>query len=135
VTVQLALLLVVASLLAFSSNVEASPPFSVALSSVANHGTASSSPRYLTSKQETSQLPAAQAVKSPSLPSPFLVVAWILGLVAFFGALLSFFLRRHRGSRGSDNKVVERFWAIDLSQCRLTVHSKKPVRIPILCIL
>ena len=48
-----------------------------------------------------------------SLPSPFVVAAFIVGLVAVFGALLSFYWGRHRGKQVSRGRVGERFWAID----------------------
>ncbi len=55
----------------------------------------------------------ALSAKSSSLPSPLIVAAWIVGLVAVFGALLSLILRRRRTSHAEPKRVGERFWAID----------------------
>jgi len=64
-------------------------------------------------QQSISHSEAASAVK-PSLPSPFLVAAAIVGLVALFGGLLSLYFGRHRGGKPArTGVVVERFWAID----------------------
>ena len=52
------------------------------------------------------------SVKS-SMPSPFTVAAWIVGLVAVFGALLSLFLRGRHSGQPEEKRVGERFWAID----------------------
>ena len=61
-----------------------------------------------------SQPQDAPSVKSSSLPSPLTVAAWIIGLVAVFGALFSFCLRGRRTSQTGNKRVGERFWAIDL---------------------
>ena len=53
-------------------------------------------------------------VANSSQPSPLLVAAFIVGLVAVFGALLSFYWGRRRGRQDHRGRVVERFWAIDL---------------------
>ncbi|MGA2683024.1 MAG: hypothetical protein ABSF44_14635 [Candidatus Bathyarchaeia archaeon] len=63
--------------------------------------------------QPTSPSQAAPSVKSSSLPSPLTVAAWIIVLVAVFGALLSFCLRGRRTSQTENKRVGERFWAID----------------------
>ncbi|MGO8805968.1 MAG: hypothetical protein ACLQO7_05115 [Candidatus Bathyarchaeia archaeon] len=52
-------------------------------------------------------------VRSPSLPSPLTVAAWIVGLVAVFGALLSLALRGRHTNQANPKRVGERFWAID----------------------
>ena len=74
---------------------------------------ANSSPPQLLTKHETVALPQTQFAKSSSLPSPFVVAAWIVGLVAFFGALLSIYLHGRRGNKSVGSSVVERFWVID----------------------
>jgi hypothetical protein len=72
--------------------------------------------------------------KSSSLPSPLTVAAWIVGLVAVFGALLSLALRRRQTSQADAKRVGERFWAIDsCGVCRLPCHKK--VESVILCTL
>lgn len=53
------------------------------------------------------------SVESPSLPSPFVVAAVIVALVAVFGAVLSLLLRRREKNRGIKKWSGERFWAID----------------------
>jgi hypothetical protein len=63
--------------------------------------------------QPTSPSQAAPSIKSSSLPSPLTVAAWIIGLVAVFGALLSFCLRGRHTSQTENKRVAERFWAID----------------------
>ena len=55
---------------------------------------------------------SALTVKSASLPSP-LTAAWIVGLVAVFGALLSLALRGRHTRQADTKRVGERFWAID----------------------
>ena len=56
---------------------------------------------------------SALTVKSASLPSPLTVAAWIVGLVAVFGALLSLGLRGRHTRQADTKRVGERFWAID----------------------
>lgn len=56
---------------------------------------------------------SALSAKSTSLPSPLIVAAWIVGLVAVFGALLSFALRGGHTRQADAKRVGERFWAID----------------------
>jgi hypothetical protein len=51
--------------------------------------------------------------KSSSLPSPLSVAAWIVGLVAVFGALLSLALHGRHTSQADAKSIRERFWAID----------------------
>ena len=63
--------------------------------------------------QSPSQLQATSAATT-SQPSPFVVAAFIVGLVAVFGALFSLYSERRRGKHASRGRVVERFWAIDL---------------------
>ncbi|MGA2385049.1 MAG: hypothetical protein ABSG33_00780 [Candidatus Bathyarchaeia archaeon] len=104
-------LLAAASCIASSSAVKAYP------NQTANFGAvncmANSSPPQLPTKQETVALQQTQVAKSSPLPSPFVVAAWIVGLVAFFGALISIYLHGRRGNKSVGSRVVERFWAID----------------------
>ncbi len=64
--------------------------------------------------QSPSQSQTASVVK-PSQPSPFVVAAFIVGLVAVFGALFSLYGGRRRGKQVRRGAVVERFWVIDSS--------------------
>jgi hypothetical protein len=88
-------------------------------STMSNGGTTSSGATFTPIAQHSnSQLGAPKSQLSlaakTSLPSPFLVAACIVGLVALFGGLLSLFWGRHRGKQVSGGSVViERFWAID----------------------
>lgn len=74
---------------------------------------------YASSDSNVSVLPQAAssvesvAVAKSSLPSPFTVAAWIVGLVAVFGAILSLLLRGRHSSQAQEKRVGERFWAID----------------------
>ena len=65
----------------------------------------------LTQHQSPSQPQAISAATTPQ-PSPFVIAAFIVGLVAVFGALFSLHTGR-RGKHASRGRVVERFWAID----------------------
>jgi len=74
---------------------------------------------YASSQFNDSVLPQAASPTQPvisvksSMPSPFTVAAWIVGLVAVFGALLSLFLRGRHSSQPEKKRAGERFWAID----------------------
>ena len=118
------LFLAAASLLASSSTSKtctasfafsASPPSNSALGNVPTDGAAFFSATFTpkAQPQSPSQSQPTSAVDA-SLPSPLVVAALIVGLVAVFGALLSFYWGRHHGKSASRaTGVGERFWAID----------------------
>ena len=73
---------------------------------------------FVSARLESNQLVLPQSdliAKTSPLPSPLTIAAWIVGLVAVFGALLSLALRGRHTSQTNANRVGERFWAIDFS--------------------
>lgn len=72
--------------------------------------------------------------KASSLSSSFTIAAYIVGLVALFGTLLSLYFHFRSGSRVK-KKVEERFWAIDVVQRRFFSYSFMSFEGAILCIL
>jgi hypothetical protein len=73
---------------------------------------ASSASNLFVPPQAASSAQSVVIAKS-SLPSPFTVAGWIVGLVAVFGALLSLLLRGRHSSQAEEKRMGERFWAID----------------------